>query len=241
MTVSPLAERLCEKYFGDSEHPYRSFEMQVNELLRPESALLDVGCGRSAPVLSKYVGRARRLIGLDVIPFEIETQIPGVELHNGSIAATGFPEASVDLVMARSVMEHVAEPMRAFREMHRILTPGGSFVFLTANLWDYASLIAKIVPNRWHPEIVQRVEGRAPEDVFPVEYKCNTKSSIRRFAAAAGFEVSRLDYLGQYPAYFLFNGPLFLLATGYEKLIARTPALHFLRGWLLAVLRRPEF
>jgi ubiquinone/menaquinone biosynthesis C-methylase UbiE len=237
MSVSPLAERLCEKYFGDSEHPYRTFEVQVNELLRPESTLLDVGCGRTAPVLSKYAGRAGRLIGIDVIPFE--TQIPGIELHNGSITETSFPDRSVDLVMARSVMEHVAEPTQAFGEMYRILAPGGSFVFLTANLWDYASLIAKVVPNKWHPEIVQRVEGRAPEDVFPVEYKCNTKSSIRRFAAAAGFEISRLDYLGQYPAYFLFNGPLFLMATGYEKLITSIPALHFLRGWLMVVLRKP--
>jgi ubiquinone/menaquinone biosynthesis C-methylase UbiE len=238
MSASPLATKLCEKYFGNDEHPYRTFELQVDALLKPGTALLDVGCGRTAPVLSKYAGKARRLVGLDVIPFT--TQLPGIELHNGSIADCGLPDSSLDLVMARSVMEHVAEPMRAFKEMHRILTPGGSFVFLTANLWDYASLIAKVVPNSWHPKIVEHVEGRAPEDVFPVEYKCNTKSSIRRFASAAGFEVSRLDYLGQYPAYFLFNGPLFLVATGYEKLITKVSALHFLRGWLLAVLRKPD-
>jgi hypothetical protein len=36
----------------------------------------------------------------------------------------------------------------------------------------------------------------------------------------------------------LFNGALFLLGTAYEKLISRFEALHFLRGWILVVLKK---
>jgi hypothetical protein len=122
--------------------------------------------------------------------------------------------------------------------MHRVLRPGGHFVFLTPSLWDYASIIAKCVPNRLHPWIVSRTEGRAPEDVFPVCYKTNTRRAVHRWARDAGFSVQSFRYLGQYPSYFMFNGFLFLLATAYEKTISRFETLGFLRGWLLAVLTK---
>jgi SAM-dependent methyltransferase len=238
MGISPTAERYRQRYFRDEDHPYRLFESLVATRIQPDGVLLDVGCGRTAPVLSRFAGRARRLVGIDLVPFDAE--IPGIELYNRDISATGLASGSIDVVMARSVMEHVTEPQLAFAELGRILAPGGSLIFLTANLWDYASLVAMAVPNRWHPWIVERVEGRAPEDVFPVAYRCNTKMSIQRFAKRAGLEVRRIEYLGQYPAYFMFNGPLFLLATAYEKLLQRVPALGFFRGWILSELTKPR-
>jgi hypothetical protein len=36
----------------------------------------------------------------------------------------------------------------------------------------------------------------------------------------------------------MFNGLLFALATGYEKLISRFGALAFLRGWILVTLKK---
>ena len=50
--------------------------------------------------------------------------------------------------------------------------------------------------------------------------------------------MTSFTYLGQYPAYFLFNGPLFLLGTAYEKAIGKFPKLHFLKGWILVALRK---
>jgi hypothetical protein len=54
-----------------------------------------------------------------------------------------------------------------------------------------------------------------------------------------GFEIVTFRYLSQYPSYFMFNGFLFLLATGYEKLLRRFDALGFLRGWIFVTLRKP--
>ena len=49
-------------------------------------------------------------------------------------------------------------------------------MFLTANMWDYGTLVARAVPNRFHAGIVKVVEGRAEEDTFPIAYKTNTRS-----------------------------------------------------------------
>lgn len=236
MALSPWAERLSEKYFGDDVHPYRIFENRVRELLTPDAVLLDAGCGHGAPVLQKFRGAARALIGVDLVDFD--AALPDITLLNRDLVDTGLPDGSVDIVMSRSVMEHVVDPARTYAEMNRILRPGGHFIFLTGNMWDYAALVAMLVPNRFHPWIVARTQGRGERDTFPVAYRTNTRSAVSRYANDSGFDTASFDYLGQYPAYFLFNGPLFLLATAYEKAIRRIPALHFLKGWILVVLRK---
>ena len=233
--MTELAQRLKERYFRQ-EHPYRTLEREVERHLRRDHVLLDAGCGRGAPVLLKFRDQARRLIGVDVVDFD---ELPGVELLKADLAGIPLAPASVDLVMSRSVMEHVIDPQAVYREIFRVLKPGGCFIFLTANLWDYASLIAKLVPNRLHPAIVARTEGRAEEDVFPVAYRTNTRRSVVKWAHQAGFRVQSFQYLGQYPSYFMFNGFLFLLGTGYEKLIARVRPLNFLRGWIFVTLQKP--
>jgi len=234
--MTELAEALRERFFGNDEHPYNTFERKVEQHLQPENVLLDAGCGRSAPVLGKYRGRARRLIGVDLVDFP--ASIEGIELLRNDLSAIPIEDGCVDVVMCRSVMEHVVDPSAVYREMHRVLKPGGHFVFLTGNLWDYAALVAQAIPNRFHPWIVAKTEGRAEADVFPTAYRTNTFASVRKWAAQTGFEIVSFDYLGQYPSYFMFNGFLFLLATAYEKLTQKVEALRFLRGWILVALRK---
>lgn len=234
--MTALAERLKDKYFPQ-DHPYRIFEREVERYLKPEHTLLDAGCGRTAPILEKYRNKARRLIGVDLVEFA--PAAAGLELHHCDLGAMPVEENCVDVMMARSVMEHVTEPARVYRESYRVLKPGGHFIFLTANLWDYASIIATLIPNRFHPWIVSKTEGREEHDVFPIAYRTNTRTAVDKWAKLAGFEVVSFRYLGQYPSYFMFNGVLFFLATGYEKLISKVPALNFLQGWIFVTLRKP--
>jgi ubiquinone/menaquinone biosynthesis C-methylase UbiE len=234
--MTERAERLRRRFFASQEHPYRLFEREVERHLRPQHTLLDAGCGRTAPILTKYHGKARRLVGVDVVDFG--AGIEGVELVNSDLANMPLEDGCADLVMARSVMEHLTDPLSVYRELNRVMRPGGHLVVLTANLWDYASLIAKLVPNRFHPWIVARTEGRAEEDVFPVAYRTNTYGAVKTWAGQAGFEIVSFEYLGQYPGYFMFNAFLFLLATAYEKIISSVEGLRFLRGWILVVLRK---
>ena len=234
--MTELAQRLKNKYFPQ-DHPYRIFEREVDDYLRPEHTLLDAGCGRTAPILEKYRNKARRLIGVDLVDFAPAAE--GLELHHCNLGAMPIEDNCVDVMMARSVMEHITDPARVYRESFRVLKPGGHFIFLTANLWDYASIIATLIPNRFHPWIVAKTEGRKEHDVFPIAYRTNTRSAVKKWADHAGFEIVSFRYLGQYPSYFMFNGFLFWLATGYEKLISRVPFLNFLQGWIFVTLRKP--
>ncbi len=236
--MTALAEKLRDRFFRDDQHPYRVFERAVRGLLRPEHVLLDVGCGSTAPLLQNFRGSCDRLVGIDLVDFDVE--ISGIELYRGDVASIPLPCASIDIVTARSVMEHIEDPASMYRELVRVLRPGGYLVFLTPNLWDYASLAACVIPNRWHARFVAKMEGRDERDVFPTHFKSNTHGAVNRWCHKSGFELESFQYLGQYPAYFTFNGFLFMVATGYEKLISQFEWLQFLRGWILATLRKPD-
>lgn len=68
------------------------------------------------------------------------------------LMATSFADASFDLVVTSDVMEHVRKPMAAFREICRILRPGGTHVFT----------IPFLTPV---PEVTRsRVDTSGPED-----------------------------------------------------------------------------
>lgn len=235
--MTAMAERLLSKYYGHIPHPYRIFETRVGEMLSSEAVLLDAGCGRTAPVLRKFLGCAKRLIGVELVDF---TDVPhGIETYNSDLAHLPLEDSSVDIIMSRSVFEHLADPQSVYREFARVLRPGGKLIFLTANMWDYATQIAKLVPNRFHAAIVRRVEGRAEEDTFPTAFKTNTRSDVEKLALESGLNIASFEYLSQYPNYLMFNGALFFLGTCYEKLISKFDGLRFLRGWIMVTLTKP--
>lgn len=232
-------ERLRDRFFDSDDHPYHHLERAIQAHLRPDSVLLEAGCGRRAEVLRTFRGRAGRLIGVDLVEYEEDPELEELELVQGDIADTSLPSESVDLVISRALMEHLPDPRAAFAEIHRVLKPGGRYVYLVPNLGDYGSIVAKLTPNRLHPRIVKLVEGRAPKDTFPAFFRCNTRAAIKKWCDSTGLVLEDCRYLGQYPAYFMFNPVLFTLAAGYEKVISKFEALRFLRGWLLVEIGKP--
>lgn len=68
--------------------------------------------------------------------FSYSQFFPGIELglvhqgvRNEDLRSLTFPDSSFDILVTQDVLEHVPEPDRAFREIARILKPGGCHVF----------------------------------------------------------------------------------------------------------------
>lgn len=225
-------------FFPDETHPYRVLDRRIAAEIKPDDSVLEIGCGRTAPCLQRLRGKAGKLYGLDLVDFSV--QFDDLTLLNESVAdMKSIPDNAIDLSYSRSVMEHVEDTRAAYKEIARILKPGGRYVFLTPNRYDYASIIASIVPNRFHSGIVRRTEGREEADTFPTFYRSNSFTQIQRLARSAGLEVLELARLGQYPAYLQFSRPLFWLGCLYEKGLSKSKMLDCLKGWLICTVRKP--
>jgi Methylase involved in ubiquinone/menaquinone biosynthesis len=161
-----------------------------------------------------------------------------IYLFKGDIANIAARDNSIEAVISRSVLEHIENPIGVYREVHRVLKPGGTFIFLTPNKYDYASILATLIPNRFHAKIVKMTEGRDEHDTFPTYYRANTKRTILNLAKSTGFKVVTISMLSQYPSYLTFNPLLFLMGTAYDKIICRYEFLSCLRGWILCVLQK---
>jgi ubiquinone/menaquinone biosynthesis C-methylase UbiE len=101
--------------------------------------VLEVGCGRGVaiPPLLQCL-RPRRLVGLDVDPGllvraggTLRRRDGDVELRKGDVRQLPFPDASFDLVIDFGTCYHVGRRAQALREIVRVLSPGGLFVYET--------------------------------------------------------------------------------------------------------------
>ena len=118
-------------------------------------------------------GPARRL--LRELPDYTESRyIEGAPLgpatdgtRNEDLHRLTFADESFDLITSSHVMEHVADPTRAFREIHRVLRPAGRYVFSVPVRWpppDVSVVRCAIVDGEPRPlpraEIPQLAERR---------------------------------------------------------------------------------
>jgi SAM-dependent methyltransferase len=234
-------EALMQKYYSNTKHPYQRYRDLLNCHLNKSSAVLDIGCGHDAPELRRLVSNYRSgiSVGIDLIDFTNHSTISSYVIK-ADASHLCFKNNSFDLVISRSVLEHLSDPLSVFRQVNHALRSDGHFIFLTPNRYDYSSLFSKLIPNRYHQSIVSKTEGRSINDVFPTFYRANSYNSVKSLANKSGFSVISFDYLGQYPAYLTFSTILFLLGTAFDKIICRYDCLKVLRGWILVSLKKVE-
>jgi SAM-dependent methyltransferase len=179
-------------------------------------------------VLGRFRERVGLAVGVDVdFPSLRENLILPLRAQ-AQLEALPFPAQTFDLVLCTWVIEHLPEPCPAFREIARVLKPGGCLLLLTPNARHPLIALGRAIPARWRRLLVQRLYGRAPQDIFPAFYRANTPGMLRRLLRAAGLqEIAWFEI--EDPTYLAFHPLLFAFAAFYEQLTAWRP----LRGWRL--------
>lgn len=58
---------------------------------------------------------------------------PGRQFLREAVALTGIPDCAYDVVLSSHCLEHVANPLGALREWHRVVRPGGYLLIVLPN------------------------------------------------------------------------------------------------------------
>jgi ubiquinone/menaquinone biosynthesis C-methylase UbiE len=128
----------------------------------PGRRILDVGCGlgSDAAALTALVAPGGTVVGVDGSRDMVEAarnrhaRVEGLSFEVADAAALPFDEASFDACRVDRVLQHIAEPLPAIREMVRVLRPGGVLVTYD-NDWETLTIdspdrkLTRTILNDW--------------------------------------------------------------------------------------------
>ena len=229
-------EGLFGKYYAGRKFSRGQYEDLIAEHVLPGGRLLDAGCGRHLE-FSREFSSIMQVTGIDLEKhLDTQNQMSPFAVR-GDLEALPFPPETFDLVISRSVVEHLQKPFEVFLEFHRVLKPGGKVIFSTPNRYDYVSFVASVTPYAWHRVMVRKMTGVEEDDVFPTLYRANTLASLGRQLNAAGFRKIVLKAINHYPSYLMFSPMLFRFGTVYERITSHA-WFENLRGTLLCVFKK---
>jgi len=202
---------------------------------------LDLGCGHQflpdwAWVPDERLLRALpRLVGVD---YDFES-LKAHTLLDGrvrcDIGNLPLQDGSFDLVTANMVMEHVQQPERVLSEAHRVLSPNGVFLLHTPNRSSPLVSLAACVPQKAKNWLINVMEDRCDDDIYPTVYKYNTFPAVARISEQAGFRLESCEFVVS-EAFTQALGPLAIFELLYIRM-TQWSRFAQLRPDIIAVLR----
>jgi SAM-dependent methyltransferase len=163
--LDPLPTTAVESFAGVG-YPFAA------QVIRAGDTVLDIGSGSGTDALiaAGLVGAAGRVIGLDLTEamrdkLRANAAAAGaenVEVLAGNAEDIPLPDGSVDVVTSNGVLNLVPDKPRVFREIARILRPGGRL--------QIADIVVRTLPSeacRAHPELwAQCVVGATTAEAY---------------------------------------------------------------------------
>ncbi|WP_243233390.1 class I SAM-dependent methyltransferase [Microbacterium sp. CIAB417] len=117
----------------------------LRPFLHPDAALLDVGAGPGT-ITAEFAEHVARVTATEIGDAELELSrreaaargLTNLDFSVEDAHALSFADDSFDIVHAHQVLQHVADPVAALREMRRVAKPGG---VVAARDADYAGFL----------------------------------------------------------------------------------------------------
>jgi|SRR5579872_4304942 len=237
-----MTQALFDKYY-----PKHRFEGGTVPFLRlcaneisPGSRILEIGAGPDNP-FSEFLSQRGTVTGIDV-DADVRTNrwLKEAFVYDGR--EMPLADSSFDGCCSNWVLEHVEHPADHFREVARILRPGGVYCFRTPNLYHYVSMGARLLPFFLHLNLANRLRAldESAHDPYPTFYRANTRSALRRLCSEAGFDQPSIQMIEPEPSYGAAHALLFYPMMFYERIVNRFEFTASLRITMLVAVRKAK-
>lgn len=225
-------------------HTLYKYEVAAWMNRRPGQVVLDIGGGKDCPFLPFVTEpRAHLVVAVDYSEQELR--------WNGSLdckivadaAARGFPfrEASADLIVSRSVVEHLHDNRAFFENCATVLRPGGVLVHTFPCRFAPFSLLNQLLPNRLTRRLIAYFQPQWQDDCgFPAFYDRCYFSAVQKLLTRNGFANQKFIFRYYQSVYFDFFFPLYALILAYDLVISYLQVRNLACAILVTAERSPE-
>jgi len=236
-----MSQALLEKYYPKPrfEGGTLPFFRLCREKIPPHSRILEIGAGPGNACSETLSG-----IG-DVTGIDIDPDVKNNRFLSSAVAYDGrkmpFEDESFDACVSNWVLEHVEHPVEHFREVARVLRPGGVYCLRTPNLYHYVSIGARLLPHSIHLMLANRLR-RMPEgahDPYPTWFRSNTRSRLEQLCRTAGLREPAITMLEPEPSYGKAHAILFYPFMAYERLVNSSRIFEGMRLTILLAVHKP--
>lgn len=191
-----MLEELCgDRHWRRAWHGYRDLVLALARRAE-EPTLLEIGGGRSPLLTEEDVAELRCDYTVnDIDAAELARAPTWVRTLHGDIGAPDLvgsdPAPTYDLIFAHLVFEHVAHPENAYRNIAKLLRPGGVFVNLIPTLYAPPFVLNRLLPEKTSARVLRwamphRNDSEVPK--FPAYYRwCTSTAHTERRLRSVGF------------------------------------------------------
>lgn len=186
-------DKVARKYAASTISDMPGYERtlaRTRQLLQGADRAYEFGCGTGTTAL-KLAPALGEIIATDISPEMIAIArekaaaegCANARFEVGTPEATGFPDAAFDVALGFNALHLIGARDATFREVRRVLRPGGLFISKTPCLSEMNVLLRYAVP-------LAQFFGKAPTVTF------FTGAELEAEIVAAGFEIVERDRHG---------------------------------------------
>jgi 2-polyprenyl-3-methyl-5-hydroxy-6-metoxy-1,4-benzoquinol methylase len=187
---------------------------------KKELRVFDAGCGNGNYIIDEHKKLIKFAAGMDSDKASTAKNISLDEIKFGNLEKITYSDKSFEVVTSLWVAEHLKNPKIVFKEIFRVLKPGGLLLVATPNAKCWLLKIKQLLGQSVNNYVVKKLYGRAEEDVFPAYYRANTVNEMTKLLEGAGFKDIEVK-VNYDPGYTAFNNLTFKCSNWLNKTVGR--------------------
>ncbi len=209
----------------------------------PQGGLIaDAGGGKACAFKANLPSEQElRVVAVDISEDELKRNRDVSEWRVADISKRlPFDEGEVDMLVTRSVVEHLEDPAGFVREAFRVLKPGATTIHLIPGKFGLVSIVNQLLPKRLGRKLVHLVVPGSDDSLgFPAYYRRTYPSAFATLLTDQGFEVEELRVSYSQGYYFSSFVPAYILVSAFE-LVLQGLRGRDLAALFLVVARKPR-
>lgn len=238
---SRLSARLDSRLDRALYQRYDAAVLAAARVLPRHALVVDLGGGSQCSFAAGLsAGERPRLVAVDACADELARNTDVDEVRVADVSQPlPFADGAVDLLVSRTMLEHVPDVPQAVGHIARAVKPGGRTLHLVPCRYALFAIAARVLPFALAKRILHTMipESRGVVE-FDVFYDHCHPSALERAFRDAGFADVEVECTWDQSHYAHALFPLFLIVLAYQRLAQRA-GLRRLASYALVRATRP--